>query len=81
MDKAVKEIPEYSLSKKWVSPDFYASNRLFYHSRKKYPKMGRGHGVMGDPTVATRETGEKIVEAIINDLAEIIVEVVASGEQ
>ena len=81
MDKAVKEIPEYSLSEKWVKPDFYAPNRIFYHSRKKYPKFGSGHGVMGDPTAASKETGEKIAEAVINDLAEIIVEVVDSEKQ
>jgi creatinine amidohydrolase/Fe(II)-dependent formamide hydrolase-like protein len=31
---------------------------------------------MGDPTVASRETGEKIISAVVDDLAKIIVEVV-----
>lgn len=79
LDKAVKEFPSYSLSEKWVYPDFYDPNRVFYHSRKKFPKMGTNPGVMGDPTVASRETGEKILKAVVDDLAEIIVEVVQSG--
>lgn len=79
LDKAVKEVPSYSLSEKWVYPDFYGPNRVFYHSRKKFPRLGTGSGVMGDPTVASRETGEKIIKAVVDDLAEIIVEVVKSG--
>jgi creatinine amidohydrolase len=78
MDKAIKELPGYSLSEKWVKPDFYGSNKLFFHSRKKFPRMGASQGVMGDPTVASRETGEKIAAAVIRDLAEIIVEVAES---
>ena len=37
-------------------------------------------GVMGDPTVATKETGEKIIVAVVNDLAQLIVEEVQSGQ-
>lgn len=80
LDKAVKEFPSYSLSEKWVFPDFYGPNRVFYHSRKNYPKLGTGPGVMGDPTLASRETGEKVIQAVVNDLAEIIVEVVKSAD-
>jgi creatinine amidohydrolase len=79
MDKAVKELPSYSLSEKWVYPDFYGVKRVFFHSRKKSPKRSTGAGVMGDPTLASRETGEKIIKAVVSDLAEIIVEVVRSG--
>ena len=78
MEEAAVEIPQYSLSEKWVKPDFYAPSRVFYHSRKKYPRMGIDRGVMGDPTVASKETGEKIAEAVIKDLAEVIIEVVTS---
>ncbi|MDP2917726.1 MAG: creatininase family protein [Dehalococcoidia bacterium] len=78
LDKVVKEIPKYALSEKWVSPDFYGANRVFYHSRRKFPKLGSGVGVMGDPTVASRETGEKIAEAVVNDLVQIILEVARS---
>lgn len=81
MDKAVKEIPRFSLSEKWAFPDFYAPHRVFYHSRKKIPKMGGGKGVMGDATVASLDTGEKVASAVINDLAEIIVEIVSSEKR
>lgn len=80
LDKAVKEFPSYSLSERWVFPDFYGPNRVFYHSRKNYPKLGTGSGVMGDPTVASRETGEKIIEAVVDDLVKIMVEIVKSGD-
>lgn len=80
LDKATKEFPSFSLSKKWVTPDFYGANRVFYHSRKKFPKLGAGSGVMGDATVASRETGEQIISAVVDDLAEIIVEIVRSEQ-
>ena len=80
MEKAVKDMPSYSLSSRWVVPDLQQSpNRVFYHSRKGFPKRpGEGSGVMGDPTVASRETGEKIIAAVVDDLAKIIVEIVGS---
>lgn len=81
MEKAVKEFPEFSLSEKWVKPDFYGPYRLFYHSRIKLPKMGSGQGVMGDPTVASQETGKQVADAVIKDLADIIVEVVNSEKK
>jgi creatinine amidohydrolase len=78
MEKAVKDIPSYSLSSRWVVPDLQQSpKRVFYHSRKGYPKRpGERSGVMGDATVASRETGEKIISAVVDDLAKIIVEIV-----
>ncbi len=81
LDKAVKEYPSYSLSEKWVFPDIYGANRLFYHSRKKFPSRAKGDaGVMGDATVASQKTGEKIIKAVVDNLAEIIVEVVQSEQ-
>lgn len=85
LEKALKWFAGYSLSSKWLgSPDLIQRSpaRLFAHSRKRYPK-GPGNpvesqGVMGDPTVATKETGEKIISAVVDDLAKIIVEVVQS---
>jgi creatinine amidohydrolase len=81
MDKAVRYLPRLSLSSKWVSADFYGPKKLFYHSRKRYPepKMGTAFGAMGDPTVATRESGEKFLAAIIADIVELITEIVKSG--
>ncbi len=82
LDKAVREYPSYSLSEKWVFPDLYGANRLFYHSRKKFPSRAKGDtGIMGDATAASKETGEKIIKAVVNNLAEIIVEVVQSEQQ
>ncbi len=80
LEKAVKETPTFSLSSRWVLPDLQRSpDKVFYHSRKKYPKgTGQGSGVMGDPTVASRETGGEIVSAVVDDLAQIILEIVRS---
>ena len=80
MDKAAEYLPGLSLSSKWVSADFYGHNKLFYHARKKYPepKMGTASGAMGDPTVASRESGEKFLAAIVADIVEIIKEIVQS---
>ena len=81
LDKAVKEYPSYSLSEKWVFPDAFGPSRVFYHSRKKFPIRAKGDaGVMGDATVASKETGEKVIKAVVDNLAEIIVEVVQSEQ-
>ncbi len=78
MEKAAAEMPSFALSEKWVKPDFYASNKLFFHTRKKYPKPETGLGVMGDPTVASRETGEQVATAVVADLVQIILEIAQS---
>ena len=84
MDKAVEYLPRLSLSSKWVSLDFYGPKKLFHHSRKRYPKpeMGTTFGAMGNPTVASRESGEKFLAAVIADVVEVIKEIVKSeGEK
>ena len=82
LSKAGTEYPKLSLSEKWVTPDFYGLGKtVFYHSRKKYPKFGKSKGIMGDATTASKETGEKIAQAVVADLIEIIVEIVASEEK
>jgi len=79
MERTKKDVPLFSLSSKWVFPDFFASQKLFYHSRARFPSRVKGSpGVMGDATVANREMGEKALSAVIRDLVEIIVEVVKS---
>jgi len=79
MEFAKKDVPTFSLSSKWVFPDFFAPQKLFYHSRAKFPSRARGSpGVMGDATVASQESGEKFLSAIINDLVEILAEIVGS---
>ncbi len=81
-DKAVKDVPSFSLSSRWVLPDVLLSpNRVFFHSRKKSPQRpGEVPGVVGDPTVASRETGEKMLAAVIDDLIKLILEIVSSAE-
>ena len=79
MEKAGAEYPALSLSEKWATPDFFGLGKhVFFHSRKKYPEYGTGLGIMGDATKASRETGEKIVEAVVKDLHDIIIEIVQS---
>ena len=64
------------MSSKWAFPDFFAPQKLIYHPGAKFPSRARGSpGVMGDTTVASRESGEKFLSAIINDPVEILVEI------
>lgn len=77
IEQAVKEIQDLPLSSKWVSGDTYGSRKLI-HSARKFPKMGEDAGIMGDPTVSTKEFGEKTVEACVEGLAELLVEIVQS---
>jgi len=79
MEFAKKDFPTFSVSKKWVFPDFFAPQKLFFHSRVKLPNRARGSsGVMGDATVASAKSGEKFLSAIISDLVELLVEIVES---
>lgn len=81
MSKAYSEYPTLSLSARWATPDFYGMGKsVFYHSRKNYPSHGKGMGIMGDATVASRETGAKIVDAVVGDMVEIIREIVKSEQ-
>ncbi|MDP2931471.1 MAG: creatininase family protein [Chloroflexota bacterium] len=75
LDKAVKDLPRYSVSERWAEPDLCGTQRLIYHTRRKHPIKGLSPGVLGDPTVASRETGEKIITAVVDDLAKIILEI------
>jgi creatinine amidohydrolase len=81
MERAVKELPVFSLSDRWIKMDICGDkSKIAFHTRQKYPEKSRGDsGVIGDPTSATRETGEAILEASAVDLARIIVEVIAGN--
>ena len=82
LEKATSEYPSYSLSEKWATPDFYGAGKyLLYHSRRKYPEMGKSPGVMGDATQASRETGEQIIDAVVNDLVQLMLEIIAAEEK
>jgi creatinine amidohydrolase len=81
LSQAYSEYLRISLSEKWATPDFYGmGKKVFYHSRKKYPKFGASQGIMGDATTASSETGNLIVSAVVKDLAEIILEIVSRAE-
>ena len=77
LDKAVKDLPRYSVSERWAEPDLCGRQRLIYHTRRNLPVKGRSPGVIGDPTVASRETGEKIIAAVVDDLTRLILEIMA----
>jgi creatinine amidohydrolase len=73
-DKAVKEMPSYSLSERWTKPTSHG--KVFFHTLTDYPIRAKGSaGVMGDPTVASKETGEQLLEACIDSLAQLVVEI------
>ena len=40
------------------------------------PQIGMAFGARGDPTVVTRESGEKFLAAVVADIVEIIKEIV-----
>jgi len=82
MERAVKDFPSFSLSENWVKPDICGDkSKVLFHTRQKYPRRDQGSpGVMGDPTVASRETGEKVLEASSNDLAKMIIEIIQFEE-
>jgi len=80
LEEAVKEMPTYSLSDRWTKPAVYG--KVFFHSRKSYPVKAKGSaGVMGDPTVASRETGEKVLNACGEELANLIMEIIESEKK
>jgi len=67
IERAGKDVPSFSLSSRWVFLDFPAPQKLFYHSRAKFPRRIKGSpDVMGDTTVSNREMGGKALSAIIS---------------
>jgi creatinine amidohydrolase len=78
-DKAVKESQSISISGKWFSADTYGAKKLIHCSRQ-FPQIEEDAGVMGDPTVATRGFGEKVIAAAVDDLIELLLEIVRSGD-
>ncbi len=70
---AVKGSSGLSLSEKYVTP--LSAGPVFYHSRHEGMRVS---GVMGDPSSATKETGEKYIAAVVDELTEIIVGIAKS---
>jgi creatinine amidohydrolase len=77
LERAVIGTGRFSISSKFVGEDGYNRRMIFFQSRKH---GWEEWGVMGDPTMSTREEGEKQLTAAIADLAEIIVQIVKSQE-
>lgn len=48
---------------------------VFSHSRVSGRREG---GVMGDPSAATKEAGEKLIAAVLDELTEIVVAIAKS---
>jgi len=80
LDEAVREVPDIPLSNKWWSIDKYGPKRMIYLP-KKFPKMGKQAGVWGDPACSTREFGEKAIEAAVNDLSALLLEIVEAEDK
>lgn len=85
LEKALKWFPSHSLSTKWVGRCDLVQDvipRVFYHSRGRKPRgpgdPAESQGIMGDPTVASKETGEKIISVVVDDFTKVIVEIVES---
>ena len=80
LDKASKWEPKFSLSRKFAFPDLLGPNKMLFHSRRTMPRrqFGDRTGVMGDSTVAKRETGEQILSAAIDGLTDLLEEIVKS---
>jgi creatinine amidohydrolase len=62
-----------SLSGKYALPMLIG--KVFFHSRIGGVREG---GLMGDPKAATKEVGEKLIDAVLQDLSEIVVAIARS---
>jgi hypothetical protein len=69
MSKAVKEIPPY-IPKGLNTPAFLEGIRVFTTS--KFLGRDLKQGVCGDPTLATKEKGEKLMNLIVDALTRAV---------
>lgn len=74
LDKAIIGSRELPLSEKYIGSYGKDTRKgvLYYSGAKGFEKSG----TFGDPTMASKETGEKILSAMIGNLADIIRQVV-----
>lgn len=78
LDKVVIGSRKLPLSPRYIGDTGADRSRgIIYCSGIEEPKES---GTFGDPTMASKEEGEKILSAIISDLADIIVQVVKPGK-
>ena len=79
MSKAVKEESEGLIDSKWkIAPGMQAKPGQMYHFEGTFARpecLELKHGVIGDPTKATREKGEKLVTRLVGHLSELIAEI------
>ena len=76
LDKAVIGSRQLPLSERYIgaSGNDQSKGVIYYSGAKGFEESGTS----GDPTMASKETGEKILSASISDLTDIIVQVVKS---
>jgi creatinine amidohydrolase len=73
LDEVVTGTRSFSLPDKYIFP--MPAGPVFFHSRVSGTRAG---GIMGDPSAATREAGEKLIAAVLDELTEIIVAIAKS---
>jgi creatinine amidohydrolase len=73
LDEMVKGKKSLSLPQKYALPMLIG--KVFFHSRIGGTREG---GLMGDPTAATLDTGNKLITAVLKDLSEIVVAIARS---
>lgn len=73
LDEVVQGTRSFSLPDKYIFP--MPAGPVFFHSRVSGRREG---GVMGDPSAATKEAGEKLIAAVLDELTEIVVAIAKS---
>jgi len=79
LEKAIIGSRELPLSERYIgaSGNDQSKGVIYYSGAKGFEKSG----TFGDPTMASKEEGEKVLSAIISDLTDIIVQVVKSEKK
>ena len=75
LDKVVKGSKTGAIPEKYLVVPSPGAPRVFFHSR---PSGKRVSGIIADPSFATKESGEKYVKAVIDDVAEIVMAIIKS---
>jgi len=75
LDLMVKGLKVAALPEKFLVVPSPGAPRVFYHSRATGKRV---YGIMGDPTAATKENGQRFLSAVIDDVAEILVAIARS---
>jgi creatinine amidohydrolase len=73
LDEIILGTRTFSLPEKYVLP--MGTGPVYFHSRISGIRAG-GH--MGDPSISTKETGEKLISAVLEDLTKIVVAIAKS---